>query len=221
MHRAFMNEPRRPREDIPSDYICTEPYCGAGPFKSEQAFIGHMSGKHRVKYELKNPELSATLKRLKAIKPNTAMKPWHRHAIAQHVVYDTPWTQIAKDFKKNYDTLREVIKTPEAQAFIVHVEEQLSNPETLVRNLMSSGSVNMYLDWLMSFEWAKENKDYDAVHRMVKDLGLKGIIGDESAQVPTSITINLAGTDLASGGGSTSHEVILEAKEWDANEDIE
>ena len=65
-----------------------------------------------------------------------------------------------------------------------------------------------------------ENRDYDAVHRMVKDLGLKGIIGDESGQVPTQITVNLSGTDLAAGGGSVSHEIIIEAQEWDETEDL-
>ena len=55
---------------------------------------------------------------------------------------------------------------------------------------------------------------------MVKDLGLKGIIGDESGQVPTQITVNLSGTDLAAGGGSVSHEIIIEAQEWDETEDL-
>ena len=211
-----MNEPRRPREDIPSNHICPEPYCGAGPFKSERAFIGHMSGKHRIKYELKRPDL----KIMRDNNVTTQLKSWHKYALAKHVVYGTPFAKLAEELGKRPQTLTSIAKTAPGQEYMVELESQ-SDAVSVVRNLLQSESLNMYLDWLLAFGWAKENRDYDAVHRMVKDLGLKGIIGDDSGQVPTQITVNLSGTDLAAGGGSVSHEVILEAQEWDETEDLD
>lgn len=211
-----MNEPRRPREDIPNDYICKEPYCGAGPFKNEHAYLGHMVGKHRIKYELKNPELS---KRLKAIVPSKNLKPWHKYAFAKHIMYGISLEQIAKDLGKNSTTLRDIAKTPAGEAYLEELDSQ-TDAVAMVRNMLQADSVNKYIDWQLAFGWAMENRDYDAVHRMVKDLGLKGIIGDESGQVPTQITVNLSGTDLAAGGGSVSHEIIIEAQEWDETEDL-
>lgn len=211
-----MNEPRRPREDIPNDYTCTEPYCGAGPFKSEQAFIGHMSGKHRIKYELKRPDL----KLMREALTDTKLKTWHKYALAKNVVYGMSLEKVAKELGKNPQTLRDVARTPSGQEYIVELDSQ-SDAVSVVRNLLQSESLNMYLDWLLAFGWAKENRDYDAVHRMVKDLGLKGIIGDESGQAPTQIVVNLSGTDLAAGGGSVRHEVIIEAQDWDETEDLD
>ena len=53
-----------------------------------------------------------------------------------------------------------------------------------------------------------ENRDYDSIHRMAKDIGLKNVLGDEKAQLPTSITINLSSSDLESKPVLTSFEVI-------------
>ena len=211
-----MNEPRRPREDIPKDYICPEPYCGAGPFKNDHAYLGHMVGKHRIKYELKDPELS---KRLKAIVPSKNLKPWHKYAFAKHIMYGISLEQIAKDLGKNSSTLRDISKTPAGEAYLEELDSQ-TDAVAMVRNMLQSDSLNMYVDWKLAFGWAMENRDYDAVHRMIKDLGLKGIIGDDAGQVATTVTINLAGTDLAASDIKVSHEVIVEA-DFDEEADFE
>jgi len=46
-----LDAPRLPRENIPKDYKCPEPYCGAGPFKNQAGIVGHMASKHRILYE--------------------------------------------------------------------------------------------------------------------------------------------------------------------------
>ena len=213
-----MNEPRRPREDIPSDYICPEPYCGAGPFKSEKAYIGHMMGKHRIKYELKRPDLKVMRDSIDGAKRQ--LLSWHKYAIAKHVIYGTSLTKLAKESGKNPQTLSDIVKSEKGQEYMAELESQ-SDAVAMVRNMLQSDSLNMYVDWQLAFGWAKENRDYDAIHRMVKDLGLKSIIGEESVQGATQITVNLSGTDLAASSGSVSHEVILEAEEWDEEEESE
>jgi len=213
-----MNEPRRPREDIPKDNICPEPYCGAGPFKNQSGFIGHMAAKHRIKYEkVVRDQAMAWYDRVDPNKP-PKFQTWHRFALAKHAMYGQSYEKIAKELGKSTESLRKIAQTEEGKKYIAQLEDQASDPAQMIRNLMSSDVLNKYLDWQLAFEWAKEQRDYDAVHKMVKEIGLKDIIGDELAQQAQQITINLAGTDLAAGGGSTSHEIILDAEFEDESE---
>jgi len=148
------------------------------------------------------------------------LQNWHKFALAKHMMHGTSYEKLAKEVGRSPDSLRRNAVTDEGKEYIAQLESQ-TEATTMVRNMLQSDSLNMYVDWKLAFGWAMANRDYDAVHRMIKDLGLKGIIGDESGQVPTQITVNLSGTDLAAGGGSVSHEIIVEAQEWDETEDVD
>jgi len=137
--------------------------------------------------------------------------------LAKNILYGISYSNLAKDLGKSYESLRKVASSPKGKEYKAELESQ-TDAVAMVRNMLQSDSLNMYVDWKLAFGWAMENRDYDAVHRMIKDLGLKAIMTDEAGQAQTHVTINLASADLDAIQGTTTHEAIIDDADWEEDD---
>jgi len=135
------------------------------------------------------------------------LKPWHCFAIAKHQVYGYTYTKVAEQMGKSATTLSDVVKSPAGRAYAKGIMEQME-PKMMVQNMLETDLLSKYLDWQQAWVWAMENRDYDSIHRMAKDIGMKPVLGDERAQLPTKVVINLGSEDMDSKPVLTSYEII-------------
>ncbi len=211
---------RLPRGEIPDPLICPFEGCREAIFKHEGAFKGHMHGKHRIKYELAPQAPNVWYKNRELIpktKERTTLLPWHNFMLLKRFMYNTSAEDLSKEFNVTVSTINDLFKSPAAKALVAKLESQLE-PKMLVQNLMETDIFGKYLDWQQAWVWAMENRDYDAIHKMSKDIALKSLTGDDKIKLPTQITINLGGSDLESKPVLTSYEVV---EDEDGDEDYE
>ena len=216
MNNSTNDSERLPRSEIPDPLVCPFENCRAEVFKRESGYRGHMHGKHGVLYE--NKVLTPALRRMRELDVNDARKlrPWQRLAVAKHVLLGYSLVKAAELMGKSPHALRDAFRSKAGQEYAKLIAEQ-TEPKMMVQNLLETDLMSKYLDWQQAWVWAMENRDYDAIHRMAKDIGMKPVLGDEKAQLPTSITINLSSGDLESKPVLTSYEVISD----DAGDDDE
>jgi hypothetical protein len=207
-----MSDNRLPREDIPASLTCK--VCGFGPAKNESGFRNHMAAKHNIKYE-RDPATKALDKlrsqksRVKEYKETSELLPWHMVALAKHVTYGASYKAIGKDMGRSAAQIGAVASSEAGQKYMEELREQISNPKLMVRNLMEASSLKVFADAMVALEWAKESKDYAAIHRFAKDIGLKSILDQDKEQMTAAVVqINLGSNDLASVPIETSYEVV-------------
>lgn len=204
--------PRLPRSEIPTSLVCPFEGCRSIPFKRLSGYVGHMSGKHDVLY-VKQP-LAPGMKRFKeyvaAYEPT--LRPWQRMAIAKHVLYGYTFVEAAEQMGRQAEALQKAMRSEAGLKYAQQISEQ-TEPKMMVQNMIESDIFAKYLDWQQSWVWAMENRDYDAIHRMAKDIALKPVTGDDRAQMPTSVTINLNANDIDAKPVLTSYEIIDEENE--------
>lgn len=136
------------------------------------------------------------------------LRPWHCVALARHVVYGQPFTDVGKEMKHSVDSIRAVAKSPAGQAFIAKMTQELTDPVKLVKDLMKSDSLEMHLMWLQARDWAYQAKDYEAIHKMAKDIGLQPVMEDSNKAGPTKISLHLNMNDLGSPQVRTTFQVM-------------
>ena len=206
---------RLPRTEIPANHACR--LCDFQG-KNTQSYLSHAAAKHGLKYELKEDPTGRMQKwrEQRALMDPDAfkLKPWHMVALAKHVVYGDSLSAIAKAQGRSPESLRLAKNCPAGQAYIEQVTQQVSDPKFLVQNLFDAASIKITDDWFQAFRWATEARDYDAVHRMAKDIGLKRVFEQDTRDdIPTQITINLGSADLAAAQAETTGYIAAEVLE--------
>lgn len=83
-------------------------------------------------------------------------------------------------------------------------------PEQVAEITLKAASVNATQDYMTALEWAKEARDYQAVHRMTKDLLDFADVGQkkDSGDGGRTIHIHLDAKDLDSPEVDTEFEVL-------------
>jgi hypothetical protein len=188
----------RTRDTIPADLMCVEPYCEGGPFKDQRAFMGHMYAKHRIRYS------DAKGKHVNQVGLEKARKllPWHRMMIARKVVYGHSHADLAEEFKKKPQTIANILDWESAN----------------VEMLIESQQLEAFGDAMLAREWAKENRDYDALHRMNKDIGLHKILTKNDKSAPTAIVINMPSADAMDMYNAPTPTYTIISDEEDSDE---
>lgn len=171
---------------------------------------------HDVYYE--RAPLSETGKKLAGL-PRRAeevakleeLKPWQCVALARHVMSDWTFTQIGKETRHSPDTISALVKSPAGQAFIAKLNEECADPVKLVKNLLAGDTVNKWAGWQMAWDWAVQAKDYEAIHKMAKDIGLQPALEQKQAVGPTKISLHLNMHDLGAPQTRSTFTVIEDA----------
>lgn len=122
---------------------------------------------------------------------------WAKVAIVKHEMFGESYAQVAEQMGKGATTLSKYVATPAGRKAVAQVKE-MGDVKSIVKLFMESGTMHMYADWLMAFEWAKQARDYKMVHTMVKDVGLQPILQEAKQQTnaPTTLILNLGTADL-------------------------
>lgn len=183
-----------------------------------------MATQHGVYYE-KAPPTAKSLalakypRHAKEMETLEELKPWHCIALARHELYGQPYTEVGKEMKHSAETIKAVAKSPAGKAFIAKVTEELRDPVKLVKDLMKSDSLEMHLMWLQARDWAFQAKDYEAIHKMAKDIGLQPVLDDAGKTGPTRIILNMNMQDLGSMPVKTSFSIVEENPEFTVEDD--
>jgi len=167
---------------------------------------------HQVYYEPKSTTLTHLHEKYGASRADLAeleqLRPWHCVALARHVVYGQPFTEVGKEMKHSPESIKAVAKSPAGQAFIEKMTQELRDPVKLVKDLMKSDALEMHLMWLQARDWAFQAKDYEAIHKMAKDIGLQPVMDDNAKAGPTQISLHLNMSDLATPAVKTTFQVM-------------
>lgn len=166
---------RRPLAEFPLDLIC--PACAAGPFKTDSGLRGHAHSKHKIKWEMKPPSVKTkagkALSSLRDAREETdplKLKAWHRLAIAQHVAYDYSYDEIAAKFGRTSEYIGKIGRSPAGKKFAADLEAMMEDPVAVLKLVLAQSSLGLHEDQMAALQWAKENKDYNSVHRIVEAL---------------------------------------------------
>lgn len=202
---AASEKPRLPRSDIPPDFKCPYPDCEFQG-KIELMYRGHMSSAHGILYERKDTvnaiktalaKYEKTKAELEQFEEISQLASWHCALLAQHVVTGMPLGPMAEAIKHKAETINSVARSPAAKKYMEKIHANLHDPAQTVKDLLSAGMVNKYIGWEQAFQWAVEAKDYIAVHKMTKEVGLHELLGDQNKQSgPTKIVLNMNMGDL-------------------------
>lgn len=181
--------------EIPISLICD--LCGAS-WADERAFRGHMAAKHNVLYEL-TPQSAEVAERIALMTPAaelTKLKPYMALAIARHEVYGESWEAVSETIGKSPGHLSECARSPAGREFTAHLTDMMGDAKSVVKMLMESATLQMYMDWFAALEWAKTARDHKAVHTMLKDVGLQPVLKELERDVaPQTLTINITSAD--------------------------
>ena len=219
---AKTGEPERlPRSDIPPSYECPYPDCSwkrPENKRPELTFRNHMAQQHGVYYEKAPPsETSKKLEKyarhasqLAEMEEITQLASWHCAALAKAEITGLPLSDVAKEVRHSPETLRAVARSPAAQKYVAEIRSNMHDPVKTVKHLLSAGMVNKLVDWEMAWQQAVANKDYEAVHRMAKDIGLQPALETQQQQGPTKISLHLNMTDLAAPAAKSTFTVMEE-----------
>jgi hypothetical protein len=214
-----------PLSEFPDELFC--PFCdpehkGKG-FKTENALRGHAHSKHGIRWELpeKAPKPGAPNYAL-MVQPHdrTNLKPWHMIGLAMHDLYGLTWEEVGDKLGKGHTVLCSIGGSPAGTAFRTRLMELAESPEAVALLLMKANSINVTADFFAALEWAKEARDYAAVHKMTKDLltlaGAEERQKDDERVQTQELHIHLDAKDLAVPFVTSSLE-LMPAEVVDAN----
>lgn len=225
---------RLPRTDIPPNYKCPYPDCSfkvsEESKRKELAYRNHMAVNHGVYYEKAPPTETANKlaqytrhgQELEKLQEISQLASWHCRALAEAEVSGLPLSTVAKQMRHSVDTLRAVARSPAGQKYLETIRANMHDPVRVVRDLLAAGTVNKLLDWERAWQQAVDAKDYQAVHRMAKEIGLQPALEATQQQGPTKISLHLNLNDLAAPAVKTSFTVleaeVVEEPETDSYE---
>ncbi len=143
----------------------------------------------------------------------TTLEPWHAVAIAQHTLFGKSWAQIAEEMRggKGEATMKAVASSPAGTALQQKISEIVGDPVALVQLLMKEHMLQAFADHLACREWARDAKDYKALHAMTKDIDLLPVLEGmkkPTASGPTTLVVQLSGNGLEMAKVSTDYVVI-------------
>lgn len=193
-----------PLADFPDELRC--PWCEDGKlFKNESGLRGHAYGKHGLRWEIPPDDKPngplVPYGKMTAPIDRVNLKPWHMIGIAMHELYGLSWTEVGERLGRGHTVLSDIGRSPAGVAFRERLLQLAETPESVALLLMKANSLNVTADFMTALEWAKEARDYAAVHRMTKDL--LTLAGAEERQTPETkqnvqeLHIHLDAKDLA------------------------
>lgn len=209
-----------PLSQFPDELYC--PFCDPEKtkklFKTENALRGHTHGKHAIRWELpeREPKPGAAPYALMTLpKDREDLKPWHMIGLAMHDLYGLTWEEVGDKMGHGHTVLSDIGRSPGGTAFRARLMELAKTPEAVALLLMKANSINVTADFFVALEWAKEARDYAAVHKMTKDLlsmvGAEEKQRDEGRDTRPELHIHLDAKDLDVPFVTTSH-TLLEAE---------
>ena len=172
-----------------------------------------MATVHGVYYETAvlsevGQKLAKYSKHAKDLTKLETLAPWHCVALARHVVYGQPFSEVGKEMRHSPDSVAAVSKSPAGQAFIAKMTQELTDPVKLVKDLMKSDALEMHLMWLQARDWAFADRNADLIHKMAKEVGLQPVLADAEKVGPTKIVLNMNMMDLATPVINSSFKVV-------------
>lgn len=207
---------RLPLTAIPADLTCI--LCEERrerPFAHEGAFRGHMWSCHQILYERREPKgrEKPDWSELQQSELRTTLEPWHAVAIAQHELFGKPWSQIAEEMRggRGAHTMREVSESPAGEALRTKIADIVGDPMQLVKLLMQEHMLQAFADHLAAREWARDAKDYKALHAMNRDIDLMPLL--ETMKKPQqmgtpTLVVQLNGGKLDTAEIKTDYVVV-------------
>ena len=187
------------RIPLPPDLKC--PSCNS-EFTNQLALRGHAAKLHGIKFEQKGrkPTDKVAIQKLRDNRPDPLLteklQPWQILAITQHVLYGVPLGAVVDEIRdgRGKGDINKVARSPAGTALQDRIREIAEDPTAIVKMLLDSQKVNMTAAWFAAFQWAVEAKDHNAVHRMVKEVGLQDMLQQPQKQgVIGNITVVIAG----------------------------
>lgn len=164
-----------PLASFPDDLYC--PFCDpekeGKKFKTENGLRGHAHGKHAIRWEIpeREPKPDAAPYSLMTLpRDRETLKPWHMIGIAMHELYGLTWEETGDKMGRGHTVLSQIAHSPAGSAFRERLLELTETPEAVALLLMKANSINVTADFFAALEWAKDARDYVAVHKMTKDL---------------------------------------------------
>lgn len=170
-----------PYAEFPEGPPFTCPWCDSSrTFKGANGLRGHAMAKHGIKWE-PSGKMSETrrdwlakkgLLKFDGLKPGeNNLKGWMHMAVYLREVNDYNHAEIAHKLGKRPDVIEKFFKSPASVDCVEFVRHKLNeDPVGLARMAMQAKSYDATMDFLFALEWAKNAQDYDAVHRMTRDL---------------------------------------------------
>ena len=204
--------PRRPLSEIPPDLTCRmcEP---ARAFNAIGGFKGHMRQSHDVLYELQDTSERPAPWRLDnysyvPVEPQD-LPGWAKLALVRHELLGLSFAEIARDMGKEPATLQKLAATQAGIKAIAEIKKHTSIT-SIVQALLQASQLDMFTDWMMALQWAKEKRDPKLVHQMIKEIGLQPVLKEvEQEHAPPTIVLNLGTSDLSPLQYSTSHRPMI------------
>ena len=177
-----------------------------------------MATAHKVKYARKEgvsevkqalAKYNKSKEELEALSEISQLAGWHCAALARHVVDGVPLGPLARANKHSEETLRSVAKSPAGKKYMEQIRSNLHDPLLTTRNMLAAGTVRKLLDWEEAWGLAVEAKDYAAIHKMAKEIGLHQVLAPDAGNAgPSKISLTLNLTDLTTPEIKTSFKVI-------------
>ena len=207
---------RLPLAEFPLDLRC--PACGKGPFKTEGGLRGHAHGSHKILLENRPQRKShdgkkdwkEDLVKIEDAEDPIVLKPWQRLALIRNIMYNETLEESAKHFNRSVDYLKTTSASKVGKAFRAEIEEILGNPVQLLKIVLAQSSLGLHEDQMAALEWAKENKDYNSVHRIIEDLWnrVPELREGDKAAAPQELHLHLSTDALTIPEVKTSYEVV-------------
>ena len=210
-----------PLSQFPDELFC--PFCDPERtkklFKTENALRGHAHGKHAIRWELPEREVprpgGAPYGLMTLPKDREDLKPWHMIGLAMHDMYGLSWEEVGDRIGRGHTVLHVIARSPAGNRFRERLKELYETPEAVALLLMKANSINVTADFFAALEWAKEARDYAAVHKMTKDLlsmvGAEEKQRDDAKDTRPELHIHLDASSLDVPFVTTSH-TLLEAE---------
>ena len=156
-----------------------------------------------LKHEMTVPEKRETL------------TPWLILGMAMHDLYGYTYKEVVDKIRggKGESTLSKSAISPAGKRWRAKIADLVSSPEKLSKVLIQAASLDVTADFIMALEWAKDARDYRAVHSMTKDLlAVAGISGDEKKKpdAPTAVHIHLESKSLDIPAVEMDYEIVDE-----------
>lgn len=206
-----------PFEEFPKDLRC--PWCPESPriYRSSKGLRGHAAGKHGIFWtptpwdELSESyKVMLTERRLYMAGDYTKLQAWHMLGISMVELLGYTWEEAAKELGR-YAQSKKLAKAAASDAGLAYIAElhaKVANPAEVARMMLTEQSAAAGVSFLMALEWAKEAHDYDAVHRMTKDLlKVSAVMEPEEDRGNRTIQVFI-------GGDTKSFEGVTVEADW-------
>lgn len=163
--------------------------------------------KRLVEWREKRNEVAAQYEERERLTPSLAL------GIIIHDLYGLTWKEVAERIRdgRGYDNFRRSARSPAGKRLREQIQELADHPKELAKLYMQAQSMDVTVDFLAALQWAKDARDYRAVHSMTKDLlQFAGLRTDEKKESVSqqAIHIHLDAGSLDTPAVQTSYEVV-------------